>query len=256
MEGTKPDGKVCPYCKSDNIGIGYQLGNARIFADEYAVSASRDCSEVEYLICKNCGSILRAKVLKPEVFHPADTVRRDQLLDFIERHGILLCNENPDLPSLSGLGYEEENLIQLVDLHEVFYCMIYKKRSTFLSRKAYDLLKRCKVFPPMDADSKKVYDALRSAGKAEKDVLKASLDMDKKVFERSFRFLLENLYITAFARGRRLNPNWYTYLYSTAETWEKEAGGLYFSGNVRAALEDLLCTAGGVSEKEFRKMVG
>jgi|GEM_PF-5050530 hypothetical protein len=35
----------CPFCGSDDIGIGYQLGHGRIFADEYAFVTSKDCSE-------------------------------------------------------------------------------------------------------------------------------------------------------------------------------------------------------------------
>lgn len=245
----------CPYCRSDDIGVGYQLGGGRIFADEYAAQTARDCSEVEYLICKSCGSIIRARVLHPEVFHPADRERQEKLLDFIDLHGVLLCNESPDLPSLSGRGFDMESVMGLVDLHQVFYCMAYKKRSTFLAQRAYYLLKRCRTYPAMDADCEKIFRAARTLGPAEKDELKEAAGMEKKAFEKAFRFLLENLYLTAYGRGKRLNPDWYTYLYCTAERWEKETHGLHFSGDARQALSELLCSAGGMSEEEFRRMV-
>ena len=245
----------CPYCKSDNIGVGYQLGDGRIFADEYAIRTARDCSAVEYLICKDCGSILHARVIHPEVFHPINKVRQEELLDFIEEHGILLCNEDSKLPSLASLGYDMENMMGLIDLHQVFYCKAYRKRSTYLSQKAYFLLKRCKMYPEMDADSKKVYHAVHVKEAVEKDDLKAFLNMDNKTFEKSFQFLLENLYLTAFGRGKRLNANWYTYLYCTTERWEKEAHGLHFSGDAEKALSDLLCRVGGMDEKELIRMI-
>ena len=245
----------CPYCQSNDIGVGYQLGGGRIFADEYAARTAHDCSEVEYLICRNCGSVIRARVLHPKVFHPVDQERQERLLDFIDLHGILLCNESPDLPSLVSLGFDMETIMGLVDLHRVFYCMAYRKRSTFLSPKAYYLLKRCRTYPEMDADCEKICRAARALGPAEKDELKEAAGMEKKTFEKAFRFFLDNLYLTAYGRGKRLTPDWYAYLYCTADRWEKEVPGLHFSGDAEQALSKLLCSAGGMAKEEFRCMV-
>lgn len=243
----------CPYCNSSNIGIGYQLGNARIFADQYAYFSSADCSEVEYLICKDCGSILHARVVRPEVFHHADQARQKELLGFIEEHGILLCNESRELPSLGGLGYDMENVMGLIDLHRIFYCMLYKKRSTFLSGQAYFLLKRCKRYPEMDQNSRLVFDAAKKLDVSEKGDIKEKTGMDKKEFDRCFRFLLENLYLTAFSGGKQLGSNWYSYRYCTADRWEKEVHGLHFSGDARNALADLFGKA-GMGPKEIERL--
>ena len=39
--------KICPHCKSTNIGIGYQLGGGRLFTDRYAYHSAARCSEIE-----------------------------------------------------------------------------------------------------------------------------------------------------------------------------------------------------------------
>lgn len=72
--------------------------------------------------------------------------------------------------------------------------------------------------------------------------------MDKKEFDKAFDFLLENLYITAFA-GKRINSNWYSYLYCTEERWEKEVNGLHFNGNAREELWKIV--GRNMSEKDF-----
>ncbi len=239
---------LCPYCHSTDIGVGYQLGNGQVFADLYAYSSSRDCSAVEHILCKECGSILRSRVVKTEMFHPYTTARQEELLEYIEKNGILLCNENNELPSLSGLGYSMENIIGLIELHQVFYCKSYKKRSTYLSVRAYQLLTRCKERKELTTEAAALYDEIKKYDYVDKDELKQSIGMDKKAYDKAFDFLLENLYITAYA-GKRINANWYSYLYCTTERWNKEVSGLHYNGNAREALRKLV--GRNLEEKQF-----
>lgn len=231
--------KQCVYCNSTNIGIGYQLGNGQLFADLYAYSSTRDCSAIEHILCKDCGSILRSRVVKTDMFHPYSTARQNELMDYIDGFGILLCNVNDELPSLCGLGYSMENIIGLIELHQVFYCKGYKKKSTYLSVKAIQLLNRCKTKKELTPEAALIYNEMKRYDFVDKDDLKQSVAIEKKDFDKAFDFLLENLYITAFS-GKRINPNWFAYLYCTAERWNKEVSGLHYHGNAKEALWGLV----------------
>ena len=63
--------------------------------------------------------------------------------------------------------------------------------------------------------------------------------MDTKTFNKAFEFLLENLYITACA-GKKLNANWYSYLYCTADIFNKNINGLHFNGDCKEALWNIV----------------
>lgn len=238
----------CPFCHSNNIGVGYQLGSGRIFADVYAYHSTRDCANVEHLICKDCGSIIHSRVTKTDIFHQYSLTRQNELADYIDMNGILLCNENRELPSLCELGYNMENIIELIKLHQVFYCKVYKKRSTYLSIKAYHLLRRTKTVKELPSDAEVIYNEMKKYNLVDKDDLKESLHMEKKIFDKAFDFLLENLYITAYS-GKRINPSWYSYLYCTAEQWAKEVPGLHFNGNPKEELWKIVSKK--MNEKNF-----
>ncbi len=238
----------CSYCNSTNIGVGYQLGQGQLFADPYAYQAGRECSNIEHLLCKDCGSILHSRVIQTNVFHQYGQARQEALRDYIDTHGILLCNENPDLPSLCSLGYNMENIIGLIEHHQVVYCKAFKKRSSYLSVKAYQLLKRTRTLKELYPEAKRVYHEIKGYDYFDKEEIKKSFDMEKKVFDRAFDFLLENLYITAYA-GKRINPNWYSYLYCSMNRFEKEVTGLHFNGNAKEALWKLV--GSHMSEKDF-----
>lgn len=242
----------CPYCQSTNIGIGYQLGGGQIFADIFAYHSSADCANVEHILCKDCGSIIHSRVVKTDMFHQYSIARQEELREYIERNGIILCNENNELPSLVKLGYNMENIISLIEQKQVFYCKAYKKRSTYLSVKAYQLLSRCKPQKPLIEQAKLIYKAMSKTDVADKDELRVAMGMDKKEFDKAFDFLLENLYITAIA-GRRLNPNWYSYLYCTAERWKQGVEGLHFQGDSKAALWKVV--KNNMSEDKFIKFI-
>lgn len=241
----------CPFCNSNNIGVGYQLGAGQIFADLYAYHSTRDCSNIEHLICKQCGSIIHSRVIKTEMFHQYSIARQSELSEYMDMNGILLCNENKELPSLCGLGYNMENIIGLIELHQVFYCKVYKKRSTYLSVKAYKLLSRCKIVKDFPSEAEVIYNEIKKYDFVDKDDLKQALNMEKKTFDRAFDFLLENLLITAWC-GKKINSSWYSYLYCTSDQWEKQVQGLHFNGNPKEELWRIF--NGHMSEKDFNTL--
>ncbi|MDT8717678.1 hypothetical protein IAI10_13485 [Clostridium sp. 19966] len=239
---------VCPFCKSNNIAIGYQLGEGRIFADVYAYHSTKDCANIEHLICKDCGSIIHSRVTKTEIFHQYGFARQNELADYIDMNGILLCNDNKELPSLCGLGYSMENIISLIEAHQVFYCKAYKKRSTYLSIKAYQLLSGIKPIKPLTSESQTIYNEIKKYDFVDKDALKNELNIEKKTFDKAFDFLLENLYITAYS-GKRINSSWYSYLYCTNDRWKKEISALHFNGNPKEELWKVL--GRNMNQKDF-----
>ncbi len=250
----QPDITQCPYCQSNNLGIGYQMGEGSLFADEYAYHTSYASSPIVSVICKECGSILHSRVTKPELFRQSSLLRQEELLDYINAHGILLCNINQDLPSLCSLGYSWENITGLIDLHEIFYCKVYKKRSTYLSKEVYLLLRKCRAKKPMDANAKAVYDTLNALEYADKDKLRERLGMDTKSLDKGMEFLLENMYITAFSNGKFISPSFSTFVYSTSERWEREVTKLHFRGDPKPRLEEILRK--DMTEKDFLKLIG
>lgn len=225
----------CQYCGSTNLGIGYHLGNGQLFVDPYAYHAKSQCSEVETYLCKDCGCIVFQKVKRPEIFENVGNVRNEELLDYFERNGFLLMNEHKSLPSVDSLGYNMQNLVYLIEDRKVFYSKVFNKRPIYLSVKAYQYLKRIKQVKPLTDDAKIIYDEISGFESVDKADIRKNLDMDTKAFNKAFDFLLENLYITACA-GKKLNSNWYSYLYCTAEQFTKKVEGLHFNGDCKEAL--------------------
>ncbi len=241
----------CPYCNSNNIGVGYQLGNGQMFADLYAYQSTGDCSNIEHLLCKDCGSILHSRVVRVDMFHQYSATRQMELGEYLEENGILLCNDNKELPSLCGLGYSMENIIGLIELRQVFYCKVFKKRSTYLSVKAYQLLNRIKEEKELSPEAGSIYEEIRKHPVADKEEVRLTLNIEKKTFDKAFDFLLENLYITACS-GKRMNANWYAYLYCIADHWKKEVNGLHYNGNPKEALWKLV--GRHMTEKDFEAL--
>ena len=229
----------CQYCGSTNIGIGYQLGNGQLFVDPYAYHSRSQSSEIETYLCKDCGCVVFQRIKRPEIFENVGSVRNEELLEYFEENGFLLMNEHKTLPSVDSLGYNMQNLVYLIEDRKVFYSKAFGKRPIYLSVKAYQLLKRVKPTKPLTDESKLVYDEIAKFEYADKAEVRKSLDLDTKTFDKAFDFLLENLYITAY-EGKKLNSNWYSYLYCTAEQFCKRVEGLHFNGNPKEALWDIV----------------
>ena len=62
---------------------------------------------------------------------------KDLLRSYFVQNGILLCNENPDLPSLPSVGGTWNDIVTMMEDREVFYSKLYKGRVTYLSREFY-----------------------------------------------------------------------------------------------------------------------
>ncbi len=179
-----------------------------------------------------------------------NTAKLKEYLDFA---GILTCNVNVYLPSLSDIGCEWGDVTALIDSHGLFYCKAYRKRTTYLSNTVYFLLKQCKPQKPMNDSARWIYELLEKNGPMETETLKPLSNMESKSFAQTFDFLLENRYITAYQNGKVLNPNWSTFLYSTAEVWEECVKVRGEEENPEVSLKTILTRT--MPEAEFQKFI-
>lgn len=141
------------------------------------------------------------------------------LKEYLDYAGILACNENPYLPSLSDIGCGWSDVMALVDSHELFYSKAYRGRTTYLSLKSYYLLKRIRKQRAMDENAARIHELLKSEP-LDMEMLRLLSCMEREQLDKALQFLLRNLYATALRTGNVLNPNWSTFYYCTAEAWE------------------------------------
>lgn len=177
------------------------------------------------------------------------------LQSYLDIHGLLACNDNLYLPSLADIGCTWADMTDLLDQHGLFYCKAYRKRTIYLSPRAYSLLKQCRKQRPMTEHAQLLYGLLETNPPMETTLLKRFAALPDKAFKAAFDFLLENLYVTAYANGTVRNPTWSTFLYSTAAAWEKAVPTQDpCNGSAREALWAIVSST--LSEKEFAKLVG
>ena len=81
----------------------------------------------------------------------------NQLLCYLEKHGILLCNQNPLLPALEDIGCSWNDVVELIDSHQLFYCKAFQKRTTYLSAQVYYLLKAVRPAKPLPPAAGQLY---------------------------------------------------------------------------------------------------
>ena len=152
----------------------------------------------------------------------------DILLSYLDRNGILLCNREADLPCLEDIGCAWGDVTALLDRQALFYCKLYRGRTTYLSREAYYLLRAVrgerKALTPAAA---RVYELLLQAPGAETDFLKPLSGLCGKDFRDGLNFLLRHLYATVVGNGTAINANWSTFRYAAAEVWEAQAPNVY-----------------------------
>ena len=225
----------CPYCGSNNIGIGYHLGNGNLYADQYAYYRQSSSSGIEAYFCKDCGMIIGQKVLRPGIFENASRAKDEELLDIINDYGFLLVNKHEYLPSLDELGFTMQNVIHLIEKNLVFYTKAFRKRPIYLSINAYQLLKRIKTKKPLSNVAQNILREMNDYQLIDKEDIKRKLNLDSKSFNRAFDELLEQMLVTACG-GKKNSVNWYTYLYCTSEQFDRFIDGLHFNGDAHDEL--------------------
>lgn len=177
----------------------------------------------------------------------------NRLLDYLETNGILLCNANPYLPALEDVGCAWQDVTELIDNQLLFYSKAYKKRTAYLSREVYYLLKAVKPQKPLTPTAETLYGLLEQIPTAETSFLKRVSALSAKEYSQGFDFLLQNLYITAVKNGMALNENWSAFYYGTATEWEKNSPDIYACADPLARLWEILSHT--MTEKQFRAFI-
>lgn len=175
------------------------------------------------------------------------------LKGWMEQHGILLCNTSPELPALEDIGCTWQDAMALVDAHQIFYSKAYKKRTAYLSREAYFLLKALRPRKPLEGTAQALYRLLEENPGADAKFLKSACGLEAKAYRAGFDFLLQNLYATALESGRTLNENWSELRYCAAPQWERLTGQPPPAGDPRERLWRLV--GGIMSERQFQTLV-
>ena len=171
----------------------------------------------------------------------------------MQKYGILLCNTNPDLPALEDIGCGWGDVPELIDRQELFYCKAFRKRTTYLSKETYYLLKEVRQKKPLTPSAQRIYAILENGAEAETGFLKAVSGLDGKAYREGVDFLLQNLYVTALRNGKLLNESWSTFLYAAAE-WEKCAPAAVPIENASERLWEILSQT--MTERQFRSLTG
>ena len=172
---------------------------------------------------------------------------------WLDQNGILLCNQNADLPALDDIGCTWRDAMELIDAHRAFYSKAYKKRTAYLSPEAYRLIKTLRPQRPMTGPARELYSVIEGNPGADAAFLKSACAMESREYRAGMDFLLQNLYVTAIASGRELNESWSELLYCTAEEWERLAPYTAPAEDPEKRLLELTC--GIMTEKQFRLLI-
>lgn len=175
------------------------------------------------------------------------------LLCYLEKHGILLCNQNPLLPALEDIGCSWNDVVELIDSHQLFYCKAFQKRTTYLSAQVYYLLKAVRPAKPLPPAAGQLYALMADKPPVDTSFLKEVSHLSPKSYQQGFDFLLQNLYVTALANGKQLTSNWSTFRYGTADAWETATPNRWSCDNACERLWEILSST--MPEKLFRSLI-
>lgn len=141
---------------------------------------------------------------------------------YFGNNGLLLCNENKDLPSLDTVGGDWNSIVSLIEQGEVFYSKLYKGRVSYLSQELYYQIKPYKQrTEKLTVKSKEILDFIEAAGLANTQQIKNTLMLSAKVLTACMDELFTELFVTATQRDRTMNDNWCSFRWGTFEHWEK-----------------------------------
>lgn len=180
--------------------------------------------------------------------------KEQSILNYLDTYGLLLCNENKYLPSLFDIGGDWDSIISLIEKREAFYCKVYKKRTNYISKELYFLLKNYKQSTTgIPAVSLSIYNFLYENGPADTETIKNMLMLNSKSFKEAVDVLFERMLVTAVKRGNTLNQTWSTLVWGTYIDWEKDVQPLFAHEDDYNRLFKILNL--NLSEKEITKII-
>ncbi len=154
-----------------------------------------------------------------------DERAREALLGYFSQNGLLLCNENAELPYLGLVGGNWNAIVSLMESGDVFYSRFYKNRVTYLSRELYYALKPYRRRAErLSAQSERLLSFLQISGEASAEQMQRECLLEKKTQTEALNILFSELFATVIRRDETIHESWCTFTYGTAERWEKKQG--------------------------------
>ncbi|MBE6011362.1 MAG: hypothetical protein E7234_02250 [Lachnospiraceae bacterium] len=123
-----------------------------------------------------------------------EAMKETLLKSYFYHHGLLLCNENKELPSLSSVGGDWNSIVIMIEQGEIFYSKLYKGRVTYLSQDFYAQIKpfrqRLNTVSPISRD---IFDFLNKKEYADTAEIKNIFMLLGKEFPKAMDELFKEL---------------------------------------------------------------
>jgi hypothetical protein len=171
------------------------------------------------------------------------------LLNYLNEFGLLCCNKNAYIKSIEDIGCTWQDMIYLINTHQIFYCKIYRHKTVYLSQELYFLLKTIQENAFMSSNAERIYRILENNPPQSTEMFKAVSGLTKKEFNAAQLELLEKLLITAISSYKSINVNWSSFLYGTSIQWEESGEFL----QVEYSKDDARSKAINILEKTLRE---
>lgn len=147
----------------------------------------------------------------------------EALKQYFSQNGLLLCNENAELPYLDLVGGSWNAIVSLMESGDVFYSRFFKNRVTYLSRELYLALKpfrqRAERLTPQ---SERLLAFLEAAGEVNVEQMQNACMLEKKAQTEALNLLVSELFVTVLHRDVTIHESWCTFCYGTSERWEEK----------------------------------
>ena len=144
-----------------------------------------------------------------------------KILAYINHYGILLCNDNKYLPSIFDVGGSWNSVVSLIEKKEIYYCKVFRERTTYLSKTLYRMLKAFKQdISILPKKSLVIYDFLQEYGVSNTKTMKILLGLSTPLFNLYFTPLLREMLVTTISRDKTMNISWSSFNWGLYTQWE------------------------------------
>lgn len=158
----------------------------------------------------------------------------NSLENLIRNEGVIQLNSSLKIPSLTNCGYKMKDLIELINMNEIFICKAKGGQTIIVSKEYYQIIRNDKALCGVNEDERNLLNILNDSSGLSLPLLISTLRLDKNRLSKHLDRLLKHRLITVIAVDKVLNDNWITYIYTTAEKWEKIA--LFKDSNVEKGM--------------------
>jgi hypothetical protein len=150
-------------------------------------------------------------------------IEEKNILSYINSFGILLCNNNKYLPSIFDVGGSWNAVVNLIEKKEIYYCKVFRKRTTYLSKDLYRMLKPFKQdITILPEKSLMIYNFLNKYGISNTKTMREILGLSTATFNLYFSPLLREMLVTAIDRDKTMNVSWSSFNWGIYSEWEED----------------------------------